>query len=77
MINSEYQKRVLEARRKQRDNDKAFIAEMQAATREDKIDRLADALESMWSGGGDYGVYTVATKRDDMRRMLHEILGEN
>lgn len=42
--------------------------------RKKKVDELADALEQMWSGGGDYGVYTVAVQREKMRKMLHELL---
>lgn len=39
-----------------------------------KIDKLADALERMWSGGGDYSVYTVAIYREEVRHLLHELL---
>ncbi|MEQ9634616.1 MAG: hypothetical protein RLW68_00880 [Devosia marina] len=75
MIGTDYQKSVLAARRRARDERRKFQAEMASATIEEKIDRLADALERMWGGGGEYGVYTVAIYRNDMRRMLHEILG--
>lgn len=41
-----------------------------------KIDALAGALERMWGGGGEYGVYTIAVHREKVRELLHELLGE-
>jgi hypothetical protein len=36
----------------------------------DIIENLAQCLERLWSGGGEYGVYTVAIERDRLRPAL-------
>ena len=43
-------------------------------SRAQKIDALYETLTSLWSGGGDYGVYTVAIQRERLRPLLHDLL---
>jgi hypothetical protein len=45
--------------------------------RKQKVDQLADALERLWFGGGDYGVATDANQREKMRRLLHELMDDS
>lgn len=38
------------------------------------IDDLANVLERLWGGGGEYGVYVIAMERHKLRPALKEYM---